>query len=108
MSTTLEFIEYVCQQVEDTGSIRYRKMFGEYMVYINDKPILLVCDNTVYVKKLDCLNNFMVNAPTGIPYKGAKEHYILDIDDRSLSEKIIHILEPITPLPKSKKKKTAK
>ncbi|MGN0560765.1 MAG: hypothetical protein ACI4K8_06895 [Candidatus Fimenecus sp.] len=25
-------------------------MFGEYMVYVNDKPILMVCDNTVFVK----------------------------------------------------------
>ena len=72
MATTTEFIEYVCQQIENTGDIRYRKMFGDYMVYVNDKPILLVCDNTVYVKKLDCLNDFMIDSSTNIPYKGAK------------------------------------
>jgi DNA helicase-2/ATP-dependent DNA helicase PcrA len=37
------------------GAVRYKKMFGEYMVYVNEKPILLVCDNTVFVKILDRL-----------------------------------------------------
>jgi len=50
MATTVDFIEYVCGQIEGAGAVRYKKMFGEYMVYVNDKPILLVCDNTVYVK----------------------------------------------------------
>lgn len=108
MATTAEFIEYVCEQIQGVGFIRYRKMFGEYMVYINDKPILLVCDNTVYVKMLDCIKDLMQNAPTGIPYTGAKERYILDIDNSNLSKEIIKILEPITPIPKPKKKKTAK
>lgn len=55
MSTTLDFAEYVCDQIRHTGVVRYRKMFGEFMIYVNDKPILLVCDNTVYVKKLECV-----------------------------------------------------
>jgi hypothetical protein len=42
--------------------------------------------------------------PAGIPYAGAKEHYILDIDDADFSKEIIRILEPVTPLPKPKKK----
>lgn len=80
-------------------------MFGEYMVYINDKPILLVCDNTVYIKKLDAVSELMQKSETGYPYEGAKEHYILDIEDTELSKKAIAILEPITPLPKPRKKK---
>ena len=52
MSTSLDFIEYVCEQIAGVGPIRYRKMFGECMVYVNNKPILLVCDDTVFVKLL--------------------------------------------------------
>lgn len=105
MATTLEYIEYVCEQIHGVGYIRYRQMFGEYMVCINDKPILLVCDNTVFVKKLDCIQEKMKNVSTGFPYDGAKEHYILDIDNKKLSHEVIHILEKITPLPKPKKSK---
>lgn len=106
MATSLEFIEFVCDQIRECGHIRYKKMFGEYMVYVNNKPILLVCDNTVYVKKLDCIAEKMKRASVGIPYPGAKEHYILDIDDTDLSYEIIRILEPLTPLPKPKKIKS--
>ena len=44
MATTINFINYVCEQLKGVGVIRYRKMFGEYMVYVNDKPIIIVCD----------------------------------------------------------------
>ena len=47
MTTSPEYIAYVVEQVADCGVVRYRKMFGEYMVYVDDKPILLVCDDTV-------------------------------------------------------------
>lgn len=106
MATSLEYIHYVCDQIADCGEIRNRKMFGEYMVYVNDKPILLVCDSTVYVKKYDALQEIMHNAETGIPYKGSKEHYILDIDNLDLSRTVVDILEPITVVPIKRKKKT--
>ena len=105
MATTVDFIEYVCEQISGVGNIRYRKMFGEYMVYVNDKPIFLVCDNTVFVKKLDCIADKMREADTGVPYTGAKEHYILDIENAGFSREIVAMLEPVTPLPKPKKKK---
>lgn len=105
MATTTDYIEFVCDQIYGSGAIRYKKMFGEYMAYVNDKPVLLVCDNTVFVKKLDCIADKMKNAETGFPYKGAKEHYILDIENAELSKEIVAILESVTPIPKPKKKK---
>ena len=46
-------------------------------------------------------------APDGVPYEGAKVHYILDIENRPLVRDVIAILEPITPLPKKRAKKKA-
>lgn len=106
MATSADYIDYVVEQVADCGVVRYRKMFGEYMVYINDKPILLVCDNSVFVKILPCIDKLMANADKGFPYKGAKEHYILDIDDVNLTRGVILMLEPVIPVPKPRKKKT--
>lgn len=80
-----------------------QKMFGEYMIYLNDKPVLLVCDNTVFVKKITQLADIMRNAECSFPYDGAKEHYILDIENDELTEAVLHILESVTPLPKRKK-----
>lgn len=103
MATTVDFIELVCEQIKDIGNIRYKKMFCEYMVYINDKPILLVCDNTVFVKKLDTIAGKMQDETVGFPYSGAKEHYILDIDNSDFPCEIVRVSETVTPLPKPKK-----
>lgn len=107
MGTTLDYAEFVCEQIQGVGYVRFRKMFGEYMIYVDDKPILLVCDNTVYIKKHEALQTLMADSDCGFPYQGAKEHYILDIEDVALSRQAIEILVPITPLPKPKKKKSA-
>jgi TfoX/Sxy family transcriptional regulator of competence genes len=108
MASTPGFIEYVCDQLAGVGEIRSRKMFGEYMIYVNDKPILLVCDNTVFVKQLDCIGAHMKNAPSGLPYPGAKLHYILDIDDAARAARIVRRLEAATPLPKRRQKDSSK
>ena len=105
MATSIDYIEYVCEQIRGVGEIRYKKMFGEYMVYVNDKPVIIVCDNNTFVKKLDCIEEMMKDAETGCPYKGAKEHYILDIDNNELSKSVVIEIEKVTPVPKPKKKK---
>ena len=93
MSTSKEYIEFVCEQIHRYGAVTYRKMFGEYMAYLNEKPILLVCDNTVYIKEFPELDGIMSEAERGIPYDGAKARYILDIDAGVLVGVVIPILE---------------
>ena len=105
MATTKDYIVYVCERPHGAGGLRYRKMFGEYMVYVNDKPVLLVCDNTVVVKIVQERAAVMSDAERGLPYEIAKEHYILDIDDTDLARQVVAVLETVTPLPKPKKKK---
>ena len=107
MATSKEYIEFVCEQLDGIENVTYRKMFGVYMVYVNSKPLLIVCDNTVMVKKAPELADLMKDAPDGIPYEGAKVHYILDIENRELVRSVIAVLEPITPLPKKRAKKKA-
>lgn len=105
MATTKDFIEFVCEQIHDVGVNRYKKMFGEYMVYVNEKPILLVCDDTVYVKIHESILEMMKDAEKGFLYEGAKEHYILDIDNADSCKEIIKTLEPNIQIPKPRKKK---
>jgi TfoX/Sxy family transcriptional regulator of competence genes len=107
MATTSDFIAYVCDQIADRGAVRSKKMFGEYMVYVNNKPLLLVCDNCVYVKPRPELAQLLAGADMGAPYSGAKPHYIADADDRELLRAVVDILEPITPVPTPRKKKSS-
>ena len=105
MATNPGFVEFICDQINECGNIRNKKMFGEYMVYVNEKPVLLICNDIVYVKIKEEIEDLMRDAETGFPYNGAKEHYILDIEAKELSVEVVNILEKITPLPKPKKKK---
>lgn len=105
MGSQKEFVEYVCDQIKNIGEVRYKKMFGEYMVYVNHKPILLICDDTVYVKIRKETEEILNQTEKGYPYPGAKEHYILDIDDQDLAKRVVFALEKITPIPNKKKKK---
>lgn len=103
MATDKNYIEFVCGQLRGEDA-QYKKMFGEYMVYIEGKPLLLVCDNTVFVKKFEELKDLMSEADCGFPYGGAKEHYVLDIENAGLTEQVIEILKTVTPLPKKRGK----
>lgn len=105
MATTKDYIEYVCESLPKIGDIRYKKMFGEYMIYLNNKPVIIVCENTPFVKELKELENIIGEAKKGYPYKGAKEHYILDIENEELTSRVLTVLEEVTPLPKPRKKK---
>lgn len=104
MATEAGFIAYLCDQLEGLGTIRSRKMFGEYMVYCNDKPVLIVCDDRPMVKMLPILEPLLKDRPTAPPYEGAKDHYVLDPDDREILRETVRLAEEVTPLPKKRRK----
>ena len=108
MATFPDFVAFVCDQLQGTGDVRHRAMFGEYMVYVNNKPLVLVCDNTAFIKQHPAVTDLLQDAPKGFPYPGAKEHHVLDVDDRELCKAVIARLEPVTALPKPKTKKGKK
>ena len=77
MASSQEYLDYVRAQADGPWTLRARKMFGDWMVYADDRPILLVCDNTVMVKKLPEVAPLLHEAPEGIPYEGAKPRAVL-------------------------------
>ncbi len=106
MASNPDFVAYICEQLEDLGAVRSRKMFGEYMVYLNDKPVIIICDDRAMIKMLPCLEELLSTRPTEPPYEGAKPHYVLDPDDREMLRQAVRLAEAVTPLPKKRKKKT--
>ncbi len=103
MATSKEYIDFVLENIQGFENVKAKKMFGEYMIYINEKPVLLVCDNTVFVKKIPEVSSLFENCESGFPYDGAKEHFVLDIENKELSSKVLSTLEKVIPVPKKKK-----
>ncbi len=92
MASTFSFIEFIVEQLDKFGNSSYKKMFGEYGIFLEYKCIFLVCNDTIYCKQLPELSDFFKENETGYPYNGAKLHYVVDIEDNSLLESIIPIL----------------
>jgi len=105
MACSLDFIEFVSSQIATAGTVRYRKMFGDYMVYVDEKPVVLVCDNIPYVEEHEAIKSMMLSAERGFPYEGAKEMILIeDIEDKSFLMRLIKEMYEVLPAPKVKKK----
>jgi TfoX/Sxy family transcriptional regulator of competence genes len=105
MASDIDFLNFVIDQIKNVGIITHKKMFGEYLVYVNQKPVVLICDDTVYVKILNCVKPYLENAERGFPYNGAKEHYIIDVENSELLSIIVKEIEKVTSIPKKNKNK---
>ena len=100
----MDFIEFVSSQIATVGTVRCRKMFGDYMVYVDEKPVIIVCDNIPYVKEHEAIKAIRLSAERGFPYEGAKEHYVLDISRSDFAVRVVKTLAEVLPYPKSRKK----
>jgi TfoX/Sxy family transcriptional regulator of competence genes len=108
MSSDLAFVEYVCDQVRDAGSVSFRKMFGEYAIYLDHKVVALVCDNQLFVRPTKAGRELLQEVIEEPPYRGAKNHFLIgeNIEDRELMAALLKITFAELPEPKPKSKKT--
>ena len=83
-------------------------MFGEYMLYHLGRPVFLICDNTVFVKQIPATQTVFdkhgITPDVGVPYDGAKNHYILDIENSDLATDMARTLAAVLPPPKRRHK----
>lgn len=83
MASTKEFIEYVYDQLQGSGTIRYKKMFGEYGFYCDEVYFAMVCDDRFLVKITKAGKALLPNGETQLPYVGGKPcFYITELDNR--------------------------
>jgi len=107
MASDLSFVEFVVDQIENAGVIRFRKMFGEYAVYSDGKVVALICDNQLFIKPTEAGRFFIGDVVEAPPYPGAKLSFLIEdkIEDRKWISKLIRITAKELPEPNPKKKK---
>jgi TfoX/Sxy family transcriptional regulator of competence genes len=107
MASDKEFVKFISDQIENAGNIRYRKMFGEYAVYCNEKVVALICDNQLFVKQSEAGRRFIGDAVEAPPYKGAKPSFLIQerFEDKEWLSELIALTEKDLPKPKSRKRK---
>ena len=102
MACSVDFITALCELLAPLGEVRSRRMMGDYIIYLDDKCVITACDNIAYVKRSECIEHLMAGAETGTPYDGAKEAWILDLDDRTKVIEVISTLWESLPYPKKR------
>ena len=109
MASTVDFVEYVCDQISGAGNISYKKMFGDYGIYCNEKIIGLICDNQFFVKKTKIGETLLTSAEEAPSYANAKPHFVIDfLEDREFLSNFIEKTFEELPMPKPKKAKKPK
>lgn len=108
MSTKVETIDFILEQLSGIANIRTRKMFGEYALYCGEKVVALICDDELFVKPTTAGKSFAANDyQEGSPYPGAKMYIKVDekLDDSEWLSTLIRITADELPMPNPKKVK---
>ncbi len=103
-------MEILLEHLSDIPTIRARKMFGEYAVYVGDKVVGFVCDDRLLLKITPASKSRVRTQATGKPYPGAKDYYHIDEndwDDREYITELVTATADSLPAPKLKQLKVS-
>lgn len=108
MSTSKDYLNFVLEQLAALGDVSVRPMMGEYVLYHAGKVVGGIYDDRLLVKPtpsaLRLLEESGREIAYDLPYPGAKELLVPDVDDRDLSCRLIRVIAADLPAPKPKKK----
>lgn len=109
MASRQSTVDDLLECLSGAGQVTARPMFGEYCVYLDGKPVALVCDNRLYVKPTAAGKELVPDAAEESPYPGAKPHLMLPQDgweDREALCRLIRATFEALPRHRPRKKKS--
>ncbi len=107
MASDLTFVEYIHDQLNGAGQISFKKMFGEYAIYCDEKVVALVCNNQLFIKPTASGRSMIGSVVEASPYPGAKPYFLIgeQLDDQQWLSTLIQLTARELPVPKPKKSK---
>jgi TfoX/Sxy family transcriptional regulator of competence genes len=104
MASERSFVDYVCEQANLGSALSYRKMFGEYALYLDGKVVALVCDNQLFIKPTAEGRAVLAQVVEAPPYPGAKPCFLVgvEIEDRQRMQRLFQETGNGLPMPKPK------
>lgn len=107
MASDQKFVDFIIDQIDYSERVTYKKMFGEYGLYFDDKLFALVCDNKLFIKPTLSGRVYIKDVVEAPPYPGAKNQFLIEeqLEDRDWLKKLVSITIAELPEPKPKKKK---
>ena len=105
MSSTEQYLEFVLDLLSELDDVAHRKMMGEYVLYYRGKVIGGIYDDRFLLKVTPASERLLPEAPRAIPYEGAKEMLLVEIEDRDALCDVGSAMWEELPAPKKRKKK---
>ena len=102
MASSAEYLDYVLDLLADVPEVTTRKMMGEYLLYSSGKLFGGVYDDRFLVKDTEASR--AVLSASEIPYDGASEMMLVDIEDRDAVADLVIRMLPERPEPKRRRK----
>lgn len=90
------------------GDVTARKMFGKYCVYLDSKPVGVVCDDRFFLKPTAAGDAVLPDSEEASPYPNAKPHRVVPTelwDDGELMAALLRTTFDALPAPKPRKKR---
>lgn len=107
MASKQSTVDFLFEQISCANRMRYRRMFGEYAIYLDEKVVGFVCDDQLFVKPTEAGKVYIGDVEEAPAYPGSKMYFLISSDqweDREwLTELLIQTAKEL-PLPKAKKK----
>ena len=104
MPTDLGFLDYVVEQAGLGAALTYKRLFGEYALYLDGKVVAFACDNSLLLKPSEAATWLAPDLPGRPPYPGAREYPVLDelLVEPGALRRILRATAEALPLPKPK------
>lgn len=103
MASSKEYLDYVLEQLSETGDVTSRAMMGEYILYFRGKVIGGIYDNRLLVKPVKAARRMIPDASEDLPYDGAKPMLSVDnIEDKEFLKDLFEAIYDELPSPKKK------
>ncbi|MBC3882774.1 TfoX/Sxy family protein [Undibacterium sp. LX40W] len=107
MATDISFVEFIVDQCRHAGAVRYKKMFGEYALYCDDRVVAFLCDNQFFLKPHPQLKAMLDSVNEAPPYPGAKNYYLLS-DELDQPQQLVALIRQAATLFPATKPKVSK
>ena len=109
MSTSAASIEHILDTLSPLR-LSFKKMFGEYALYLDGIVVAFVCDDTLFIKPTPGATAILPDAERGPAYPGSKDYIIGSeaLDDPDLCARALRAVAADAQPPKPKKPRKPK
>lgn len=109
MASKRELVDQIVEAISAAGVARSRSMMGEWLIYLDDRVVAMVCDNRLFFKPLAEVGGLLRTTELASPYPGAKPHFLIaedQLQDEDYLAALARAAADVLPAPKPRKRRS--